>query len=85
MTTSAILFVLYSGHALFAVSDTPVQQAVGYKTSAAAVLPEHLQVRERSARGLAETGHSYDLPHLSRTQEPLLCLDFPVPLPLFLW
>ena len=58
MTTSLIMFVLYSGHALFAVSDTPAKQAEGLKISAEALLPEHIQVRERSARGLAETGLS---------------------------
>ena len=52
------MFVLYSGHALFAVSDTPAKQAEGLKISAEALLPEHIQVRERSARGLAETGIS---------------------------
>ncbi|DBA96626.1 TPA: hypothetical protein ACH3X1_015486 [Trebouxia sp. C0004] len=59
MTTSVILVLLFSGHALFAVSDVPANKA-GHKTAAEAILPEHLQLRERSARGLTETDPSQE-------------------------
>ena len=54
MTTSVIVVVLYSGHALFAVSgSTASEQAL---STAETRMPQHLQLKERSARGLAETG-----------------------------
>jgi len=60
MTTSVILVLLISGHALFAVSDVPADGA-GQKSAAEAILPEHLRLRERSARGLTETGRPHNL------------------------
>lgn len=59
MTTSVLLVLLFSGHALFAVSDVPADGA-GQKSAAEAILPEHLRLRERSARGLTETDPSQE-------------------------
>lgn len=52
MTTSVILVCLVSGHALFGVSSVPVQE--GHRANSDTVLAQHLQLRERSARGLTE-------------------------------
>lgn len=54
MTTSVILVCLVSGHALFGVSSVPVQE--GHRANSDTVLAQHLQLRERSARGLTEQG-----------------------------
>ena len=55
MTTTVITVCLFSGHALFGVSSVPVQNA--YRGDSDTVTPQHLQPRERSARGLTEKGH----------------------------
>ena len=54
MTTTVILVLLFSGYALFGVSSVAVQDT--QKAPSEAVLPQHLQLRERSARGLTEQG-----------------------------
>ncbi len=72
MITSVILVLLFSGHALFAVSDVPADRA-GHKTAAEAILPEHLQLRERSARGLTETGRPHNLLDLFKQHFVIYC------------
>ncbi len=72
MTTSVILVLLFSGHALFAVSDVPADRA-GHKSAADAILPDHLQLRERSARGLTETGRPHNLLDLFKQQFVIYC------------
>ena len=54
MTTTVILVLLFSGHAFFRVSSVAVRDT--QKVPSEAVLPPHLQLRERSARGLTEQG-----------------------------
>lgn len=76
MTTSVLLVLLFSGHALFAVSDVPADGA-GQKSAAEAILPEHLQLRERSARGLTETGRPYNQLDLFE-QHFVICRHFQV-------
>ncbi len=76
MTTSVILVLLFSGHALFAVSDVPAARA-GHNSAAEAILPEHLQLRERSARGLTETGRPHNLLDLFE-QHFVICRHFQV-------
>lgn len=71
MTASVILVLLFSGHALFAVPNVPAETA-GHSTPSQAVIPEHLQLRERSARGLAETGIQ-NLSACTRVLQTLCC------------
>lgn len=54
MTTTVILVCLFSGHALFGVSSVPTQH--GHIADSDTGLAQHLQLRERSARGLTEQG-----------------------------
>ncbi|KAL3132629.1 hypothetical protein ABBQ32_009154 [Trebouxia sp. C0010 RCD-2024] len=52
MTTTVILVCLFSGHALFGVSSVPTQH--GHTAESDTGLSQHVQLRERSARGLTE-------------------------------
>ena len=72
MTTSVILVLLFSGHALFAVTDVPADRP-GHKSAAEAILPEHLQFRERSARGLTETGRPHSLLDMFKQKYVIYC------------
>lgn len=54
MTTTVILVCLFSGHALFGVSSVPTQH--GHTAESDTGLSQHVQLRERSARGLTEQG-----------------------------
>ena len=55
MTTTVIMVCLFSGHALFGGASVSVQK--GHRAFSDTVTPQHLQPRERSARGLTEQGH----------------------------
>lgn len=55
MTTTVIMVCLFSGHALFGASSVSVQN--GHRADSDTVIPQLLQPRERSARGLTEQGH----------------------------
>ena len=69
LTTSVVLVMLFSGHALFGASSGPGQDV--QQAAVGSDLPQHRQLRERSARGLTEQG--FDMHSLVMPLVILLC------------